>query len=732
MGFFAFGKQPISLLVRYCNASNFLNMRLINLILLSFVILGCAQTSFSQTLNLTTNGQFVLLGDLDVAGTQITVEALVKKSSGNNVLSKHTDPSNVNYLLRVGTFELTTSTQFYMMINPYAGAMLANNWYHIAGTYDGSFIRYYVNGCLIIEEPASGTIHQSNLITAIGNISLPPHIEQYYGEIDELRIWSEARTAAQLSANMFDLPNPTTFPNLKAYYKFSGNLINSQGNATFDGTWNGTPSYGVQPLPSVIPSFSVQSITPTAVSCFGLSDGSISVTATGTNLRYSLDGVTWQVSNQFTGLIAGTYAVSVRTPEGCIITDATIVVTEPALVNASASNNGPYCAGQVIELIGSSTSTGTITYQWTGPGGFTSSVQNPTNATQSGVYSLVVTKGGCSSAPATTNLIVAPASPLTIAKTDISCFGLNNGYATVSTTTPGTHTYLWSPSGGTAATATGLSSGTYMVTVTNLAGCVSTITTTIVEPTILAVTANTTAVNCGSNDGTANASGAGGTGPYTYLWSPGGSTADTIKNLSVGMYSVTVSDAKGCTITVSTGVTQNGPLNLVVNPASAVIFEDESISLNATFTPFVAGSIYSWVPTSGLSCTDCPNPIATPGTTTTYYVTVTTPDGCTELDSAAITTKIRCGEYFIPTSFSPNGDGVNDEFKVYGKCIVSTRMRVYNRWGTKVYDSESLTAGWDGTLKGELMNVDSYVYQVDISFNDGRFVNESGNINLMR
>lgn len=707
-------------------------MKLIKLTVLLCVVLGFNQAAFSQTLNLTTNGQFVLLGDLDVAGTQITVEALVKKSSGNNVLSKHTDPSNVNYLLRVGTFELTTSTQFYLMINPYAGAMLANNWYHIAGTYDGNFIRYYVNGCLIIEEPASGTIHQSNLVAAIGNISLPPHTEQFYGEIDELRIWSEARTAAQLSANMFDLPNPTTFPNLKAYYKFSGNLINSQGNATFDGTWNGTPSYGVQPLPAVIPSFLVQSITPTAVSCFGLADGSISVTATGSNLRYSLDGITWQVSNQFTGLIAGTYAVSVRTPEGCIITDATIVVTEPALVTASASNNGPYCAGQVIELIGSSTSTGTITYQWSGPGGFTSSVQNPTNATQSGVYTLVVTQGGCSSAAATTNLIVAPASTLTIAKTDVSCFGLNNGYATVSTTTPGTHTYLWSPSGGTAATAMGLSAGTYTATVTNLAGCISTITTTIVEPEILAVSLNTTAVNCGNNDGTAATFGVGGTGPYTYLWSPGGSTNDTIKNLSVGQYTVTVTDAKGCTESVTAGVDQNGSLNLDINPPSAVIFEDESISLNATITPFIVGSTYDWLAINGLSCLDCPNPIATPGTTTTYYLMVTTPDGCIDVDSVKITTKIRCGEHFVPTSFSPNGDGMNDEFKVYGKCIVSSRMRVYNRWGTKVYDSESLTSGWDGTVNGELMNVDSYVYQVDISFSDGRLVNESGNINLMR
>lgn len=708
-------------------------MKIQNIIFGLLFLIGLSDFSHAQTLNLTANGQYVLVGDIDVVGNQITVEALVRKTSGVNVLSKHTGTTNVNYLLRVGTFEITTSTQFYLMSNPYAGSMLANNWYHIAGTYDGNFVRYYVNGCLIIEEAATGTIVQNNLITCIGNMSSAPSQEQFYGEIDELRIWSEARTAAQLSANMFDLPNPTTVPNLLAYYKFDGNLVNAQGNTTFNGTWVGTPSYGTQPLPTVIPSFAVQSISPTPVSCFGVSDGKIDVLASGTNLKYSLDGITWQNSNQFTGLAAGTYSVSVRTPEGCVITDATVVVTEPTEVNASASNNGPYCAGDPIELIGASTSSGSLTYQWTGPGGFTSSDQNPANATQAGNYSLVVTNSAsCNSTAQTTNVVVVPASPLTISKTDPTCNGDVDGTATVSTTAPGTHTFQWSPSGGTAATATGLSPGTYTVQVTNQVGCVSTIDVTIANPPSMNLSLESTPVNCGDKDGTASVTVVGGTGTYTYLWSPENQTTVSISNLSVGNYSVTVTDVNGCSGTSSILVDQNGPLNLSVNPTSVVMFEGESVDLNASFTPYIAGVSYDWTPANGLSCTDCPNPTATPGDTTIYTVMITTLDGCTEQKEIPVHVKIRCGEHLIPSVFSPNGDGLNDTFRVYGRCIVALKIQVYDRWGEKVFITEELQEGWDGTHKGQMMNTGSYVYQVDISFNDGSQITETGNVSLVR
>ena len=124
----------------------------------------------------------VNIGDLDVSGNQITVEALIYYDKGLNVVSKHTGPDNVNYLLRPITFELTTfvsgnsgPTKFLFMVNPFTFSR--NQWYHIAGTYDGKYVKYYVDGCLVIDTPWSGNLYQNDLITCIEVVEHMPELE---------------------------------------------------------------------------------------------------------------------------------------------------------------------------------------------------------------------------------------------------------------------------------------------------------------------------------------------------------------------------------------------------------------------------------------------------------------------------------------------------------------------------------------------------------------------------
>ncbi|MEP7127597.1 MAG: LamG domain-containing protein, partial [Chitinophagales bacterium] len=169
----------------------------------------------AQVLDLPSAINFVKVGDVDVSGNQITVEALIKwngNPGGNDVVSKHTNPFNANYLLRPLTFELTTyisgnsgPTQFMQMTNPFV--LVINQWYHIAGTYDGSSVKYYVDGCLVIELPFSGNLFQNNLQTAIGAQNASQS-EQFIGKMDEVRIWNVCRTQTELKANMLDLPAP--------------------------------------------------------------------------------------------------------------------------------------------------------------------------------------------------------------------------------------------------------------------------------------------------------------------------------------------------------------------------------------------------------------------------------------------------------------------------------------------------------------------------------------------
>src|SRR6185312_1184268 len=138
---------------------------------------------------------------------------------------------------------------------------------------------------------------------------------------------------------------------------------------------------------------------------------------------------------------------------------------------------------------------------------------------------------------------------LTTSSTPASCYGGNNGSATVTAgggTAP--YTYSWSPSGGTNSNATGLTAGTYTVTVTDKVGCTGTATVVVTQPSqlVVTVTANSYNICHASNNGSGHATASGGTPGYTYSWS-NGSTKATTTNLGPGIYTVVVTDANGCT-----------------------------------------------------------------------------------------------------------------------------------------------------------------------------------------
>lgn len=698
----------------------------------SFVLSFFVQfISFGQTLNLTGSPQYVTIGDLDITGNQITIEALVKFTGGVNIVSKHTNPTNVNYLMRIGTFEITTSQQFYLMSNPYASSMQPNTWYHVAGTYDGSFVRYFVNGCLIIEQPATGTIVTNNLLTAIGN-QADCACEQFNGEIDELRIWNIARSQADLAANMFNLANPTTQPGLLAYYKFDGNLTNAQGNATYNGTWIGTPAYGTQPNATVIAPLAIQSVTTAAVSCFGLSDGEIAVTASGTNLSYSLDGTNWQSSNQFLNLTAANYTVYVRSQEGCVLTATNTSISQPTQLSVQTT---PSPLTSCIAANGSVTANVTggtpgYTYNWTPNLGSGATISNLT----AGSYALQVTdQNGCQAT--STAIVTANNTPqLTVASSsNVTCSGLNNGSATLQTT-GGTapYTYNWVPASiGNTNNPTNLSPGNYTATVTDAGSCTSTVSFSITAPSPLVITETITTPPCGSSTGAIALAVAGGSGNYNYTWNPPTLSGNTATNLSGGNYSVTVTDGNGCFVTENYAITPSGNLGLAVSPTSFSFNIGDTFSLAAS-TVVTNGVVISWAPNQTLSCDDCNTPLAFPTSDQTYVVYATSPDGCVDSIVVQASVIIPCTEIFVPTIFSPNGDGNNDVIGVFGNCIQELDFVIFNRWGQVVFQTTTQGETWDGYLQGKMAINDTYVYRLSIVDPTGKKINSSGNITLIR
>jgi gliding motility-associated-like protein len=162
------------------------------------------------------------------------------------------------------------------------------------------------------------------------------------------------------------------------------------------------------------------------------------------------------------------------------------------------------------------------------------------------------------------------------------------------------------------------------------------------------------------------------------------------------------------------------------------------ITLPVTYGPEVVS--YNWTPAKNLSCTDCPTPYANPKLTTTYTVRVEDKYGCANTANVTVTTVCNGLNYFLPNTFSPNGDGVNDIFAPRGVGITRVNsMRIFNRWGEMVFEKMNFvandrtpTGGWDGNYKGKPASADVYVYIIEFVCENAAIVPVKGNVALVR
>jgi len=370
------------------------------------------------------------------------------------------------------------------------------------------------------------------------------------------------------------------------------------------------------------------------VLCHGNSTGSAGVVASGGTGAYTYS---WSPSGgsgaTANNLAAGNYTVTITDANGCSI-QKNFTITQPAAaLSATQSQQNVLCYGNSTgsATVTASGGTGTYTYSWSPSGGSSATANN----LAAGNYTVTITDvNGCSIQKSFT--ISQPAAPLsaTQSQTDVLCYGNSTGIASV-TASGGTggYSYSWSPSGGTGASANNLTAGNYTVTITDSNGCSIQKNFTIAQPlAALSATQSQTNVLCfGSSTGSATVTPSGGTGSYSYSWSPSGGSGATANNITAGNYTVTITDANGCSIQKNFTITQPASaLSATQSQTNVLCFGNNTGSATVTPSGGTGSYSYSWLPSGGSNAT------ASNLAAGDYTVTITDGNGCSVQKSVTV------------------------------------------------------------------------------------------------
>ena len=308
-------------------------------------------------------------------------------------------------------------------------------------------------------------------------------------------------------------------------------------------------------------------ISITNVSCFSGDNGAAEVTVTGGTQPYSYLWSNGDTNAFINGLIIGLYECLISDANACEITSDTIITepTSPISINIFSTKTECFGDSTGTAFLDVSGGTSPYTYLW-------DDVNNQTTDTAvnllSGNYICTVTdENGCELASITTFVDQPLQIPITSSSTPVGCFSGNDGAASVSVTNGfAPYTYSWS-NGVTTISQTGLFAGPYTCIVTDSNSCIDSALIIISEPTILTsqMTLDSAVLCFGQSNGVASVSVTGGTGPYSYLWSNGDTTASA-NGLFAGSYTCTITDANDCEHLDTINVLEPVELNYIKYP----------------------------------------------------------------------------------------------------------------------------------------------------------------------
>lgn len=321
----------------------------------------------------------------------------------------------------------------------------------------------------------------------------------------------------------------------------------------------------------------------------------------------------------------------------------------------------------------------------------------------------------------------------------ISCEGAADGilHAVVQGSPP--YQYLWSE-GSTESMISDLGPGTYAVTVTDGNGCTISASVMLNEPESMDIGFEVSEPGCFDQQlGSILVHPVGGVGPFTFSIDNEPFQASAyFDELDEGVYRITVADANDCRAEAFISI--HMPLIADVSLGDDhVITLGDSVSIEAVINlPFDSLYWLSWTGIDSSSCLSCLTQIVAPIITSAYFVDVTTIDGCSDRDSLEVLV-ISDANTYIPNVFSPNGDGVNDEFTFFpGEDVEEIlSFSVFDRWGNQLFLVESISPSdpsraWNGTMHGQHVNPGVFTYTLLLRMTDETTALHYGNITLIR
>ncbi len=444
--------------------------------------------------------------------------------------------------------------------------------------------------------------------------------------------------------------------------------------------------------------------------CSNVDVGGVDINFGGGTPPYSFNWSNGATTEDISNVPAGDYTVTVTDARGCTGTAPfTVNLVDLELSFNIAATCEEQNAGAFITVVDSGVPAFDLV--WTGDGTNGDVLGNTNNIItvsdlNIGNYAVTVTDGRGCTAEATT---AVPEYDIEAQMTTLNtCVGENNGFVG---TTPSTgipdFVYNWS-TGSNGGIITDLAPGTYTVTITDVNGC-SAIGEGTVEEYELAATLDVQDVCSGENTGSITVNLTNSEGVISYEWSNGGVT-NPLVGVGAGTYTVTATDALGCTVTASATV-QEFESPTVEASEDVTIVQGESTVLSANASGGTGPYDYLWIPSNVANPTGSTTE-ASPSATTTYTIIATDANGCQATDTVLVTVvpEVRV---VMPTAFSPNGDSNNEVYEPFvpGDAARVVTFQVFDRWGKLIHNDPS--GPWDGKFKGTDQPVGTYVYVVE-------------------